>query len=67
MLQQIKNKEEEREIEIFAHTTYLEGLSMYGNNDLIAMKATSDPDTLYYHEAMKEPDAAKFEDAMGEE
>ena len=31
------------------------------------MKATSDPDTLYYHEAMKEPDAAKFEDAMGQE
>ena len=28
------------------------------------MKATSDPDTLYYHEAMKETDAAKFEEVM---
>ena len=61
------SEDPEGEVEIFAHTTYLEGQSMYGNNDLIAMKATSDPDTLYYHEAMKEPDAAKFEDAMGEE
>ena len=57
----------EGEVEIFAHTTYLEGQSMYGNNDLIAIKATFDPDTLYHHEAMKEPDAAKFEDAMGQE
>ena len=57
----------EGEVEIFAHTTYLEGQTEYGNEDLISMKATSDPDTLYYHEAMREPDAAKFQDAMGQE
>lgn len=45
----------------------LEGQTEYGNEDLIAMKATSDPDTLYYHEAMREPDAAKFTNAMGQE
>ena len=24
------------------------------------MKATADPDTMYFHEAMKEPDKAEF-------
>ena len=32
-----------------------------------AMKATSDPDTMYYHEAMKEPDADQFRAAMRKE
>jgi hypothetical protein len=32
-----------------------------------ALKATSDPDTMYYHEAMKEPDAHKFCTAMTKE
>ena len=31
---------------------------------LYAFKAVSDPDTLYYHEAMKEEDRDKFKDAM---
>ena len=62
------SKDPEEVGEIFALSTYLEGRSMLGNdNDLKAMKATSDPDTLFYHEAMKEPDAAKFEEAMGHE
>jgi hypothetical protein len=34
---------------------------------LLAYKATSDPDTLYLHEAMREPDRDKFLDAMMEE
>jgi hypothetical protein len=32
-----------------------------------ALKATSDPDTMYYHEAMKEPDAQEFRTAMTKE
>lgn len=32
-----------------------------------AMKATSDPDTMYYHQAMKEPDAKQFKEAMMKE
>ena len=52
-------------VEIFAHTTYLEGQTIIDNdNEIYAMKSTSDPDTLYYHEAMKEPDADKFNEAM---
>jgi hypothetical protein len=31
---------------------------------LVAYKATSDPDTMYLHEAMKEPDADNFVRAM---
>ena len=30
-------------------------------------KATSDPDTMYMHEAMKEPDAGEFKKAMQKE
>jgi Reverse transcriptase (RNA-dependent DNA polymerase) len=32
-----------------------------------ALKATSDPDTMYYHEAMKQPDALEFQAAMTKE
>ena len=52
-------------VEIFSHATYLEGQTIFdNNNEIYAMKSTSDPDTLYYHEAMKEPDADKFNEAM---
>ena len=33
-------------------------------NDIIAMKASNDPDTMYYHQAMKQPDAKEFKEAM---
>lgn len=33
-------------------------------NPLLAYKATADPDTMYFHQAMKEPDRAKFIKAM---
>ena len=32
-----------------------------------AMAASSDPDTMYYHEAMRQPDADKFKTCMEEE
>ena len=31
-----------------------------GHTTIYAMKATSDPDTMYFHEAMREPDKAEF-------
>ena len=34
---------------------------------LYAFKASADPDTLYHHQAMKEPDHAAFSDAMQKE
>ena len=35
--------------------------------DMMALKATTDPDTMYMHEAMKEKDKAKFIEAMQKE
>ncbi len=37
------------------------------DDPIVAMKATSDPDTLYLWEAMKEPDFDKFQEAMQKE
>jgi len=37
------------------------------NEDLLAMKASSDPDTMYLHEAMKQPDREEFMKAMRKE
>jgi Reverse transcriptase (RNA-dependent DNA polymerase) len=37
------------------------------DHPLLAYAASSDPDTLYYHEAMKAPDAPEFRKAMQEE
>ncbi|KAI2497426.1 hypothetical protein MHU86_17084 [Fragilaria crotonensis] len=36
-------------------------------NPLMAYKAVSDPDTLYYHQAMKEEDRAMFKESMTKE
>ncbi len=35
--------------------------------DLLAFKASTDPDTMYHHQAMKEPDRNKFLKAMQDE
>jgi hypothetical protein len=35
--------------------------------DLLAFKASTDPDTMYHHQAMKEPDRNKFVEAMQKE
>ena len=34
------------------------------DNPLLAYKATSDPDTMYHHKAMREPDKEEFKQAM---
>ncbi len=48
----------------------LEAMFPYREDDihpLTAFKATSDPDTMYLHEAMKEPDKKEFIEAMRKE
>jgi hypothetical protein len=43
-------------------------LQMFEHDPIaFAFKATSNPDTMYYHEAMKEPDAPQFREAMNKE
>ena len=39
----------------------------YLDDPISAMKATSDPDTMYHHEAMREEDAQQFKEAMVKE
>jgi len=51
-----------------AQNIYLEKDAIAHLDDPIAaMKATNDPDTMYHHEAMKEPDAEQFKLAMVKE
>ena len=38
-----------------------------GDGDLMAMKASTDPDTMYLHQALKQPDKRKFVEAMKKE
>ena len=42
--------------ELFHEDATQEGGNNYGKDPLSAYKATSDPDTLYHHKAMKEYD-----------
>ena len=57
------------ESEVLDPSIYLEEDILQELEDPItfAMKATMDPDTLYYHEAMNAPDAAEFKESMVKE
>ncbi len=44
-----------------------EELESWCEQHLLAYKASTDPDTMYYHQAMKEPDKEKFQAAMEKE
>jgi hypothetical protein len=39
----------------------------WSEQELIAYKASTDPDTMYHHQAMKQPDREKFQEAMRKE
>jgi len=53
---------------LYAHECMItEGGLDNHRSDIHAYKATSDPDTLYYHQAMKESDADEFRVAMRKE
>ncbi len=36
----------------------------WSKQELLAYKASTDPDTMYHHQAMKQPDREKFQEAM---
>ena len=39
--------------------------SIYEQHPLVAYKVTQDPDSMYMHEAMHQPDKEEFKKAMG--
>jgi len=39
----------------------------WSEQHLLAFKASTDPDTMYHHQAMKQPDREKFQEAMRKE
>jgi hypothetical protein len=39
----------------------------WSKQDLLAYKASTDPDTMYHHQAMRQPDKEKFQEAMRKE
>jgi len=60
--------EEENEIFAFNMTMELEALREQEDADpLMAYAASADPDTMYWHEAMREPDRDKFIEAAQKE
>ena len=59
---------EDVEGEIFCYATVFADDDRYNHDDpLLVYKATSDPDTLYYHQAMKENDCDEFLKSMVKE
>jgi hypothetical protein len=51
-----------------AYETIKEGEDIEAEqHPMLAYAASADPDTMYYHEAMREPDSAEFIKAMGKE
>ena len=53
--------------EIFCLQTIFGTEDELPDDPLMAYAASMDPDTLYYHEAMREPDREKFQEAMEKE
>jgi hypothetical protein len=39
----------------------------WSEQHLLAFKASTDPDTMYHHQAMKQPDREKFKEAIQKE
>jgi hypothetical protein len=55
-------------LEVANNPVYADDVSTLGMDDPIAFAASkSDPDTMYYHEAMKQDDAQQFREAMQKE
>lgn len=68
MLAEIEQSTKDGISEIFAYQTmFAADMETLWTEDLVALKATTDPDTMYHHQAMNQPDADKFKDAMQKE
>jgi hypothetical protein len=66
MMAEIINQEIEGEIFSF-QAMFTQDDEFIRNDGLLAYKAKADPDTMYLHQAMKEPDREKFIQAMEKE
>ena len=53
--------------EIFAYSAIFPDQEHDHINSFLAYKVVFDPDTLYYHQAMREPDRKEFETVMQKE
>ena len=64
---EIEVEEDMNEILLAQQCMLLEGGLTNHLEEIHIYKATADPDTLYYHKVMKEPDADRFRKAMAKE
>jgi hypothetical protein len=67
MMVEIVDQEIEGELFSFQAMFSQDDDSLMQDNELLAYKAKADPDTMYLHEALKEPDREKFIKAMEKE
>jgi hypothetical protein len=67
MMVEIVDQEIEGELFSFQAMFSQDDDSLMQDNGLLAYKAKADPDTMYLHEALKEPDREKFIEAMEKE
>jgi len=51
----------------FIRSNEHEDKETWSEQNLLAYKASTDPDTMYHHQAMKQPDREKFQEAMKKE
>ena len=62
------NQNEDANNEIFVFSSLYPGpFDFKSDLSILAMKAASDPDTIYFHKAMRMPDTDKFIAAMEKE
>jgi hypothetical protein len=66
MMAEVINQEIEGEFFSF-QAMFSQDDSLTQDNGLLAYKAKADPDTIYLHQALKEPDREKFIKAMEKE
>jgi hypothetical protein len=67
MMAEIINQEIEGELFSFQAMFSQDDDSLTQDNGLLAYKSKADPDTMYLHQALKEPDREKFIKAMEKE
>jgi ferredoxin-like protein FixX len=67
MMVEIIDQEIEGELFSFQAMFSQDDDSLMQDNGLLAYKEKADPDTMYIHEALKEPDREKFIEAMEKE
>ena len=67
MVREAKDGRSDVEGEVFCLEALFPNYQVEEADPLLAFKATTDPDTMYMHEAMREPDSEEFRAAMAKE